>query len=1507
MTPFPRQVDVNKHTEAMCRLYTTCISQQNLSLFVSKPTDFASPVKMAASSRVSASPTSSKSRGWFTTGKKVMSITPSKSPVNTAHNEGVYSVPPARQMKQVRKSKSEKGKLKIYASAHDLGQRNTKWHISLPNIHNVQDQNLDRSPRNPNSKSPLPPPPSNPPPVLHTVQGVKTSSPRGRELVKSVSAGAINVVTPLGSPGRNFSPQGSPPVKQAAVETEKRATEESGKPRRGPPPKLPPPYSTKARAATVISAAIQEHVQSSTRSAPGSLQNTTETEPSHQPSVSLITSGILKSENVESTLPDGSDATRPLSPAVLETTPETSNVDESPLTASTEGGVKSLARYFSARSKEGLVTSPKHSPKISRQKRGRELLRKGLMKASSIPETCTEENEFVEHKPHLPTIRSISNDPDDQYQVLHDVGSLASPGSPTHMSLFSWYHPDLASNSYREVGAPKEKDSSMSPKSPVYKEYQNVEVDTASLISEALPNTPLPKEGSHKEKKPMPLPRTLSKERGVGISRPRERNLGMSQSDGALPVPSPQSSLKSASSEYIDMIKEREPVQTTVEVDVRRAGEFPGSPDMVVLGSLDPEWRDNFEELIQREIEMTDGFSDSEEEAEDTEAHDDITEVTSSAKVVVRPAPVTKATLKKTQSHIPSGPNIQRRNTPKEKKELRKGVCSESDQLERDEYVRMNSVSHTNNTPFPSQGSSKASSEAPPPPSSPSLIVPQPPPGMDPRSSTYYLKILPTPMVKPPEESLTAKVPAPVKHFYIEIDVPDDPSEQGMVQAGPDSPGGPNLPPKPSPVHKPTNALVIEANRKRKLKYPKISVGTATENASAIEGKKARKTPYSHVKVDRQLQSGTEQNSHTPVSRQRSQGSIFAKEMLSYVHRPLPPPPSEGAVYYKTVNHPLGNVPPARRFWHHEYIEIDESELNEKNSGGPLPKPAEGWINIHAAGGPVRENERKKRSHTTLAAPPPVPQRPSCPYVEIDADEMEELALGLPLAGHSKLSLGPKTARKLGPPPTVPNRPEETICQRSFSSSGEYSYPVIPGLMFEWRMRRAGGDGKAYFTPHPSQSPAVQPPWHLASGGKKSLMETIDEKGCFFDSPPTVPPKTESLLREQKGLLSQQSAYPSPYLVPVITSVRKESSYDHLATSPEPKQSKSPKEVISNLRKELFIEETGTDTKEEKANPLPPHLVLAKKAMGPPSPPLPYQATKQRANSKHDPPKVPTKKRRASKDSTSAHSTDTKPPPESVAIRKTRLQDRIDRNSLAMIMRNKSAIAEKLEESGSPKSRRKVIQATKDKEDASVVRSLGDILLDMDALLQHQMCSEDDLIAAIEKQLSIKLVKKTTENDSRGDNGREGSGGRLDDSVQVTEQDVAEVVTFMNSSQTSSDKEEPCSKGEGLESSWTERSVRPESATPETDEFGPPKHRSSTVVITDDAPDFTPTVRMRGSAFSSEPNLQVHNVDNSEEEVEEKQIRDGRSSSVGLRPLRRVKARRRTNPASDMANLSAGK
>jgi len=103
--------------------------------------------------------------------------------------------------------------------------------------------------------------------------------------------------------------------------------------------------------------------------------------------------------------------------------------------------------------------------------------------------------------------------------------------------------------------------------------------------------------------------------------------------------------------------------------------------------------------------------------------------------------------------------------------------------------------------------------------------------------------------------------------------------------------------------------------------------------------------------------------------------------------------------------------------------------------------------------------------------------------------------------------------------------------------------------------------------------------------------------------------------------------------------------------------------------------------------------------------------------------------------------------PEFLSLRKSGLQQYINRNSLALIMQNKEAIEKQLKkERGDKVEEGRKIQEEKDNggervkqsssstSQAAGVRGLGEILLEVDSLLQQRVCSEEDLIAAMEEQ-----------------------------------------------------------------------------------------------------------------------------------------------------------------------------
>ena len=1759
-----------------------------------------------------------------------------------AREEEKEIVGPTKPMKQIGKRKSEKGKLSISSSPDQLTRGKTVWHITPPDsrdplksVSNTSGQSggsslIAKTSASPTRKlSSIPPPPSNPPPILDRAkisdskEEIKESEP-----TKSVQANAAKSTAPTVAKESANMLTGHGAVKQSVAGGREGVGGRGGRvggAERKSPPKHPPPQSAKAKAAAVVTTAIQDHMQSSTRSAPGKLQSAVKMEggvPEGGSEGGRESTKRVRTESAGNKLVVGgrnADKGKPL--------PHPSIRPEITALTSSGGGVKNLARFFSARSKENTSTaeggkrdlntagSPIRSP-IPRgpaleEKRGK-ITDKSVLpsddgrtpsemrdhatgkqsQATTSGSSPDADNDYQKRKMRKRSfsgskrrqplsIPSLDEEPEERYERLMSITSSVSNSSPTHTTPSSWY-----SRSYQNVFSDpafarfdkRDPTLNLSPSSPtvpfsansVTHNYQNVfddenfarfnktetadkgkkeeggevklqngksKVDKQRLTEDERGDSD--SEGSLKEKKPKPLPRKSSQDSILG---------SLSNSEGSLSTLSPLAATEDPAGVYEDMqshvASKLDPVaEEKLRVEVqglqaegREGGrrkessgttQLPDQPEMIVLGAQDPEWMENYAELIEQEIDMLGEFDDdfsfqlsytpwnresalldgnegtrvAQESEEKSERKGDGNEMI---------VPVRKTSLAKAVSHSPQGRNIHRRNTPKEKRELRQGICSADDRLDSrrdsdlDDYIPMNPVRLSTSsqtvslTPSPSPSHSTLSQPKPQsqPMPSQSLLVPGPSPGMDPRSSTYYLKILPYDSPTPSSQATSTTQPssstakptttALVKHQYIDIDIPDEPTEvfvpfqrkEGKAEAANE---GSQRKESTQAVSGTGASPPKLASTRRKLKYSQVEVvpGKSKQNR-IIEDRAAGPrgiTKYSQVKVgaDAASESPPDESSSSPKLK-RSQGSVFAKEMMKYINRPLPPTP-EGNIYYKTITHPLPHVPPMRTPVWHEYVEIDEDELNKKKgnvpTGSPGPKrnfAKNGGIAALKAGekepvasGTNEQGSKERKNRSRSATPPPVPVRPSCPYVEIDGKGMEEMAKSLPSSSilaalkqkNKALSPSPpdsednnvtpkeetllhsqpsRVARKMGPPPEIPKRPEVFSRERSFSSSGEYSYAMVPGMKFQWlKMQPRHEDGQGYFVnavPGPSSHPGRNPSLHA----KKNLMATISEMSTQekrkSDRPPSVPPKTESLLREQGLLLANYGQKPSPYLVPIASKKRKMSSpaifnLSTFATSAGHSVPRSPKEVVSDMRKELLLEEEqkrggkGASSGSDRGSSSPEHSKPWKQSPPPPRPPPPKLTQNARraqspgsmsngdrwdqspkkgrkqsgeeskisstagGNVKSLPTKLTPEHREEVVATTGAQkynregegATESEVSPEFLRLRRSGMQQYINRNSLALIMQNKEAIERQLmKERGDKVEEGRKIQEKKDiggervkqssssTSQAAGVRGLGEILLEVDSLLQQHVCSEEDLIAAMEEQLKIKLqpVKQGSrergkEQDERQEEGRE----ECDISIQITQADVDEVVSFMNENQTTHTDDETGEMGdrgrgqevttaEGMEmtdSAETERNsvlVKSDYDLQDSEDLPfSPKQRSSTFVIIDDAD--IPTWRQQWQRRKAANDIENDNslalrfggaghrtgvipeelMDSSDPErtrpgqkrfgaegdfamSPEENMRDSRSFSLGPKPLRRVNARRRTNPASDMHNISLG-
>ena len=1185
--------------------------------------------------------------------------------------------------------------------------------------------------------------------------------------------------------------------------------------------------------------------------------------------------------------------------------------------------------------------------------------------------------------------------------------------------------------------------------------------------------------GSWTEKKPKPLPRknsqlgSVSNSEASAFSPVREseddlsdvyeimqskvisKHNSMTKETQSGPNIQDLSQLEVTTDTCIESKEEEESVKEKISGDEEES-------EMIVFGAQDPDWAENFQKLLELEIDMAEEF-DSSSQFNDTlckkEKDDPVKGVGHPGSFEImaekkkHQGGISKKSLGKVVSHMPMDPSIFRQNTSKQKRLLRQGICSADDQLNRqdsdlDDYIPMNpvrlsaSLQIASLTPAPSNTSM--------PPKVQSLSQPESLhiPSMDPRLSAGYLKILPydTPTPSPltlpslqtpsPTTASTGTQQQPIRHHYIEIDIPDSPIPVFFPLPRKFEAKPPKIPPKNEKDNfatgNSTQALPTNTTR-RKLKYSEVEVvrGSTSENKIVSERTARMRaiTKYSQVTVG--LNSASESpSSGSPFSSpqlKRSQGSVFAKEMMKYVNRPLPPTPS-GNIYYSTVNHPLPNVQSMRTPIWHEYVEIDEDELNQKRSNA-VPDPQTSKLNLtsqdkktstkivmkeeapHLNGSEVRG---KKESSLT---PPPVPRRSSCPYVEIDGENLEKMAMSVsPSSIFAKLrenkvsedpnmtskehsfmnSLPTKMAQKIGDPPEVPQRPEQF--QRRFSSSGEYSYAMVPGIKFQWLSKHSKHEvGQGCFMNAGSPMSALGQ--SSSSNAKNNMMSPIKETSAAekwgVNQPPTIPPKTESLLREQGLLPTHHAQKPSPYLKPCLLKEKKRKMsspdiFNHSVSSTHQEfQYFQDTEDVAGTVKESK-QERRRDISSNRGSSSPEHLKSDKQVIPPSRPPPPtinpYEKREQSPKSwngssgKDQSPKNSNKQKseeikvknngrmqeNAGKGDRAAALS-----PDLLRVKKGGLEHYINRNSLALIMQNKDVIERQLEkeresqpaerekgQTSDEAERPKKEDNSSSKQQGTEGRGLGEILLEVDSLLQQQVCSEEDLIAAIELQLKIKLQpvkEKTNEGREEVDGGKikdeEKRESRFVDSVPITQQDVDDVVSFMNEN-----KSKHVSEGEAEEKDEAEEDVRQSvfeiaeaseldgnSVVVKSDEDLvdlmneplSPKQRSSTFVIIDDA-DLPPCKQHRGTNKSSVTNRspvlgaakrmdllpegELPDSPSPDFSVRDEmgwgaedrfptgeRMRENRSSSLNVSPLRRVNARRKTNPASDMRKINAGK
>ena len=290
-----------------------------------------------------------------------------------------------------------------------------------------------------------------------------------------------------------------------------------------------------------------------------------------------------------------------------------------------------------------------------------------------------------------------------------------------------------------------------------------------------------------------------------------------------------------------------------------------------------------------------------------------------------------------------------------------------------------------------------------------------------------------------------------------------------------------------------------------------------------------------------------------------------------------------------------GQVPAGRVVWH-EYVEIDEEEIGKMGRAmPPLPGQLLRLMPLlrSDAGGmtAVEPSWRMTTMNNDLS------------------DDLEECPIDRSDSLESCPYIEPP---QIGSPPVVPDRPDnlDDLIKRKAVASGEYSYAAVPGQNFGVRWMRFHTSNPHHISLAPvsskdenqafilAQEPAGFADKDGASGRKQKSADGSQPKSGqrrkeegFY--PPLLPPKTASLLREQR-----ENPAPQSYLIPVLTKKKKRGGGQ---TNIDKAKSNSTSQLSPSVSRDAATGERMETTHKGEA---------AKKKRVPPLKPKPYKDSK---------------------------------------------------------------------------------------------------------------------------------------------------------------------------------------------------------------------------------------------------------------------------------------------------------
>lgn len=790
----------------------------------------------------------------------------------------------------------------------------------------------------------------------------------------------------------------------------------------------------------------------------------------------------------------------------------------------------------------------------------------------------------------------------------------------------------------------------------------------------------------------------------------------------------------------------------------------------------------------------------------------------------------TKEKLAMTLSYNPgaTGWNVVRRESSRKQKDLRRGICSDGDQIEidlEDEYIDMKSISLFKDNQLKSD-----------------------PTDTD-RESAYYLEILPnrhgfeSKKNPPPTKAhskmgtsfgeskgsvLSERQPRVAKQLHKTNTVPainihgmkneNTPTVLDIpeLQEGPAEDRNSTrsaTPPKASTTAsaksdkqellKPSKrkfqytSVMVEAGNQNKLsspnkfRYQTVTLGSENEKfkvaeeeeeelyetlTTPTEGQVEERRESVDVDSRDRLQPATKHHPLVNLSSgtRRSPMRSVEAERSYYVNRDSLVVTEASMNWHSTM---LSTVDPAtgKVVWH-EYIEMDEDQIDSLATSigmvksAPIPDKLEALLNF-------KPNEQPCENG----------------FKGTIEDLNHSCSSASSISSKSMCTLNPNE------PPTIPSRPENLdalVDQLKERSSGDYSYAFIPSMGDRWKM-----SGGKISTRSPTSAPnnstpamedvvdkrkegAAAAPWVKTSiSASKSVQPGTNQK-----IPPSLPPRSESLLREQvmvKGQLKTKSNS-QPYVLPIIvkTKEKKQKTKTFLPSKTSPNLLLSPDiqkplghGSVSSTKDDTQVQDYQSRRKITPPKPIPYKEHQKKRLQGQKATPAPLLipdsliklAIKKSVRRSKAHKKLI--RQRSHKGRVSYRKAEKQPANETNLDgdswrQKTNaprgseldLNDSLNKESFALLMQNQDAITKELFSGTELEHNAEGDESVLEKneiESSQKARDLSNILEELRHLLKSSNFTEKDILSAIESHLKLTLGGDTPSDSKPPGNGND--------------------------------------------------------------------------------------------------------------------------------------------------------